>query len=294
MVKIIGCHDNEILAVKDNIISGYKISKPLNDMGKGVLQLKLLLGLGEDQSIHFKHKDNPGIVELLDDILKEKNQTLKEPIFCTTTLTQKEDENSINKILEYLPEENYRVKERLICNLDEIYNVYLFRLENMLCRTYLAIENERVEGDTKKEMEKKLCSITEMFNKVISPLSTIPVAVVAKLNYQKHIERLREFKKEVLSNMETVIIDINILDLVFIINNALYLYESKDKYKLEIKDIQLYIYRELDSKGRFDIKVYDEYKDLLNKKARGVHSSITVENVVRERAMSPGLLDKIF
>ena len=68
MVKIIGCHDNEILAVKDNTISGYKISKPLNSMGKGVLQLKLLLGLDEVQSIHFKHTDNPGIVELVDDI----------------------------------------------------------------------------------------------------------------------------------------------------------------------------------------------------------------------------------
>lgn len=132
-----------------------------------------------------------------------------------------------------------------------------------------------------------------MFNKVISPLSTTPVAIVAKLNYQKHIERLREFKKEVLSTMETAIIDINILDLVFIINNALYLYESKDKYKLEIKDIQLYIYRELDSKDRLDIKVYDEYKDLVNKKSRGVHSSKTAENVVFERAISPDLLDNI-
>ena len=76
MVKIIGCHDNEILAVKDNTISGYKISKPLNDMGEGVLQLKLLLGLAEDQSIHFKHKDNQGIVELLDDILKHKKKDI--------------------------------------------------------------------------------------------------------------------------------------------------------------------------------------------------------------------------
>ena len=74
MVKIIGCQDNEMLAVKDNVISGYKISKPLNDMGEGVLQLKLLLGLEESQSIHFKHKDNQGIVELLDDILKQKEK----------------------------------------------------------------------------------------------------------------------------------------------------------------------------------------------------------------------------
>ena len=76
MVKIIGCLDNEMLAVKDNEISGYKISKPLNDMGEGILKLTLLLGLAEVQSIYFKHKDNQGIVELLDDILKHKEKDI--------------------------------------------------------------------------------------------------------------------------------------------------------------------------------------------------------------------------
>ena len=76
MVKIIRCLDNEMLAVKDNEISGYKISKPLCDMGEGVLQLTLLLGLAEVQYIYFKHKDNQGIVELLDSILKEKEKDI--------------------------------------------------------------------------------------------------------------------------------------------------------------------------------------------------------------------------
>ena len=76
MVKIIGCQDNEMLAVKDNVISGYTINKPLCDMGDGVLQLTLLLGLAEVQSIYFKHKDNQGIVELLDNILKQKEKDI--------------------------------------------------------------------------------------------------------------------------------------------------------------------------------------------------------------------------